>query len=84
MREEISNIKENIKRKREEIENEMDNLDRLQRQFELEENKRGKLTGEYIEYMEPEIKEEMKQEDTDGDVEYMQLPHLEIKTEKRK
>lgn len=61
IKEEISNIRENIKRKREEIETEMDNLDELESQ--LEENKRGKLTGEYIEYDEPEIKEEDTEED---------------------
>ena len=31
--------------------------------------KRGKLTGEYIEYMEAEIKMEIKLEDTDEELE---------------
>ena len=74
MREEISSIKKNIKRKREEIENEKNNLDQLE--FQLEENKREKLTGEYIEYVEPETKAGITTNDTVQDVEYMIKPDI--------
>ena len=67
MRQEIAKIKENIKRKRGEIENDLENLDALE--VQLKEPKRGKLTGEYIEYMEPDIKMEIKLEDTDEELE---------------
>ena len=38
----------------------MDNLDELELEFGVK--KQGKLTGEYIEYAEPEIKKEIKKE----------------------
>ena len=52
-------------------ETDIDNLDQLESQ--LEENKRGKFTWEYIEYEEPEIKMEIKQENTGDEVEKEEL-----------
>ena len=89
VRGEISKIRVAIKRKREENarkqnekEKNMENLDKLE--YHLEENKRGKLSGEYIEYKAEEINKEIKMEDTDEDNEYMEQPQIKLEKQEIK